>query len=777
MTGVETRRRGGRTGAALGDLLMGARMAVTGGRDGWTRTALTAIGVGLGVAMLLLAAAVPGALQARQARGDARDDLRIGQELPAAANTLLVAQLDTMFRGQPVRGRMLRAEGPAAPVPPGLSALPGPGQVVVSPALKALLDSPDGPLLAPRLGGARVTGTIGSDGLAGPRELAFYLGSDTLPADRATRLDAFGGGLPGEGFGPVLTLLVVVIFVVLLLPVVVFLGAAVRFGGERRDRRLAALRLLGADAAMVRRIAAGEAAAAALLGIVAGGLFFTAGRQLAPLVALWDLSVYAADVRPVLPLVAAVVVTVPALAVGVTLVALRGIVIEPLGVVRRGTPVRRRLWWRLVLPVAGLGLLYPLAQSTAGRPGTSHWQVALGAVLLLTGTVTLLPWLVDLVVRRLRGGPVPWQLAVRRLQLDSATSARLVNGVAVAVAGTIGLQMLFVGVQDEFTRPSGQDTSRAQVDIRLPAPPDAAAALARLAATPGVVRSVGTLTTVVSWHAAGSGGADRSALELRIGDCAALAEFAQLDSCTDGDVFVARPPTPEQQIVGFTPGARLTSGDGTATWTLPAHTRDVPARVEPTGRLTGALLVTPSAADLTRFGRMDANALVSIDRADPDALERVRSTAASIDMLASVTTFTDSTESRRFVNVRRGLYIGAVVTLALIGLSMLVGVLEQLRERRRLLAMLVAVGTRRGTLGWSVLGQTGVPVTIGLVLAVAFGLGLGAALLRMVGAQVVVSWPVVALGVGLGAAVVLLVTVASLPVLWRLTRPDGLRAE
>ena len=118
-----------------------------------------------------------------------------------------------------------------------------------------------------------------------------------------------------------------------------------------------------------------------------------------------------------------------------------------------------------------------------------------------------------------------------------------------------------------------------------------------------------------------------------------------------------------------------------------------------------------------------------------------------------------------------------VVTLLLIAASMLVGTLEQLRERRRLLAMLVAVGTRRTTLGWSVLWQTAVPVLVGLALAVVFGLGLGAVLLRMVQAPVTVAWPVVGLSVALGALTVLLVTGLSLPMLLRLTRPDGLRTE
>ncbi|RGC68273.1 FtsX-like permease family protein [Micromonospora sp. MW-13] len=772
-------RAAGRLPGALADLLMGARMAVTGGRDGWTRAVLTALGVGVGVAMLLLAAAVPGALDARAARGDARADVGNGPELTSAANTLLVAPVDTVFRERPVRGRILRAEGPAAPLPPGVPRLPAAGEVVVSPALRELLDSPDGPLFAPRLGGARVTGTIAAQGLTGPHELAFYLGSNALTADRAQRIDHFGGGPPSEEFSPVLMVLVVVVFVVLLLPIVVFVGAAVRFGGDRRDRRLAALRLLGADAGMIRRISAGEAAAGAVLGLAVGGALFAAGRQLAPLLTLQNVSVSASDLRPSLPLVAAVGVAVPVLAVLVALVAQRRVVVEPLGVSRQGTTVRRRLWWRLLLPAAGLALLYPLTGVGERTAGSDDYQVAAGAVLVLIGTVTLLPWLIDLVVGRLRGGPVPWQLAVRRLQLDSATSARLVNGVAVAVAGSIGLQMLVAGVEDRFATRTGQDTSRAQAYVWFADLPDPGAALARLAAAPGVTRSAGTLATVATGEQ--QPGTDAPPFtEVRIGDCAALAEFARLGSCADGDVFLAEGPAGKRSGpagTGPVPGTRMTVGANEIPWTVPARTRTVPAMPDPVGWVRGGLLVTPGAAGASRWTGLSAEALISVDPGDPDALERVRNAAAEVDLRAQVSALTDVTWSTQFVNVKRGLAVGVVVTLLLLGTSMLVGVLEQLRERRRLLAMLVAVGTPRRALGWSVFWQAAVPVLVGLGLAVGFGLGLGAVLLRMVGAPVTVSWPVVALGAGLGGGVVLLVTGASLPVLWRLTRPDGLRAE
>ncbi|BCB77420.1 membrane protein [Phytohabitans flavus] len=671
--------------------------------------------------------------------------------------------METQFRGAPVRGRLVRPEGPRAPAPPGVEALPRAGEVVVSPALRDVLESGDGPLFAPRLGGARVVGTIADEGLAGPGELAYYLGSDTLSEDQASRADGFGLGAPTEGFGPVLMFLIVIIFVVLLLPIAVFLGAAVRFGGERRDRRMAAFRLVGADRRMTRRIAAGEAAAAALLGVAVGGVLFALGRQLVPLFTLFNLSVFAADVRPGLTAALVITLAVPTLAVAVSMIALRGVVVEPLGVVRRAADTRRRLWWRLILPLLGLALLFPLFGDIRDTAGYSQYQIAAGATLLLIGAVTLLPWLIDLVVRRMRGGAVPWQLAVRRLQVDSATSARLVNGIAVAVAGTIGLQMLFAGVQTEYRRDTGADLSRAQAWVQL-STRDGTDVLARLAASAGIEKVTGTVQA-----GAFPVGKQDQTVEVYIGDCAALAELAYVDDCADGDVFVSNGDVAS--------GDRLSFGSNDRQWTVPADAKRVEARPDAVGWARRGVLATPTALDASRLGTLVINAYIQTDRTDPDAIEHVRNAAATINPLAYVNTISTTEEARRFTNLRRGLYAGAVVTLLLVGASLLVGVLEHLRERRRLLAMLIAVGTRRGTLAWSVVWQTVVPVVLGLALAVVFGLALGAVLLRMVGVTISISWPVVGVSVGLAAAVMAVVTLLSLPPLWRLMRPDGLRTE
>jgi predicted lysophospholipase L1 biosynthesis ABC-type transport system permease subunit len=159
-----------------------------------------------------------------------------------------------------------------------------------------------------------------------------------------------------------------------------------------------------------------------------------------------------------------------------------------------------------------------------------------------------------------------------------------------------------------------------------------------------------------------------------------------------------------------------------------------------------------------------------------DTLEYIRNTAAATP-LASVNPLAATAQDRQFAQIRRGLLIGVVAALLLIGASLLVGVLEQLREQRRTLAVLVAFGTRRSTLSWSVLWQTAVPVLLGRVLAAVTGTGLGSALLAIAGEPMRFNWPAMAAMSGAAALVVLLVTGISLPLLWRLLRPEGLRTE
>ncbi|WP_405588339.1 ABC transporter permease [Streptomyces sp. NBC_01092] len=775
------------TGQWVRDLGMGVRFAFAGGREGWVRALLTAVGVGLGVALLLLTTAVPSALTERDRRGAARDDFTYsGEVLPKADNTLVIANSETTFRDKDVRGRLLEPEGARAPLPPGVEKFPAKGEMIASPALKKLLESDSGKLLRERIP-YRITGTIEQAGLVGPAELAYYAGAsglaDNLAGGYVERIDYFGpsSGVQDEEMDPILILLVMIVFVVLLLPVGVFIAAAVRFGGERRDRRLAALRLVGADGGMARRVAAGEALAGALLGLVLGTGFFLAGRQLATLMQVRNISVFTSDLNPSLALALLVAVAVPAAAVLVTLFALRGVVIEPLGVVRAAKPPRRRLWWRLLLPLAGLALLYPMVGQGNDNGNFNEWMVIGGTVLLLVGITTLLPWLVEAVVARLNSGSVSWQLAVRRLQLSSGTAARMVNGIAVAVAGAIALQMLFAGVEGDYTEQTGNDLNRAQMTVSVHGDVPLSEVAGELRQTEGVRRA-----SAVSLGSLGDRAKEpENSLEVAVGSCAELREVARVTSCRDGDTFqilggaydedtkkLAKPG----DTLYFDPAySGMTSH--TAPWKVPTGIRTAQQREDPTGYARGGLLFTPGALPEGAESGLSQEVFLSLDPSVPDATDHARNSAARLDPLANVFTMASSRQSLEFRAVRNGLFVGATCVLLLIGASLLVSQLEQLRERKKLLSSLVAFGTRRRTLSLSVLWQTAIPIALGLLLASVVGLTLGAVLLKMVGTAVSVDWASVLAMTGIGAGVVLAVTLLSLPPLLRLMRPDGLRTE
>ncbi|MFE6690026.1 FtsX-like permease family protein [Streptomyces sp. NPDC057743] len=773
------------------DLVMGMRFAVGGGREGWIRTLLTALGVGLGVMLLLTAASIPTITAERSERRQAQAPAQVDRTTRPSAATLLVGDVHTTYRTQAVRGELLRPDGPKAPAPPGVAALPRPNEMVVSPALRELLHSPQGALLRERLPYKDV-GLIAQSGLVGPADLTFYAGSDTLTeANGGHRIPGFGIGSTSDPLDPKLLALIIVAFVVLLMPVAIFIGTAVRFGGEQRDRRLAALRLIGADARMTRRTAAGEALFGSLCGLLVGAGLFLGARQLASKITVWDVSAFPSDLTPAPWLTAVIALAVPLAAVLVTLLSLRRVTIEPLGVVRSGAARRRRLWWRLPFLLAGVALLIANGRLNAPGGGVNPYLVGGGAVVFLLGVTLMLPWAVDAAVARLRRGTVPWQLAVRRLQLSSGAAARSVSGITVAVAGAIALQLLFSAVQGDFMKVTGQDPTRAQLQASLPAHDIGTIRTAQrmFQETEGVRGVIATIASNASRPGPQRKGEPFVPItQLVYGDCASLGEMARLGSCKDGDVFVVRDHTGQVDTDYITqtarPGATVDlvvhneQGPPVAPrlWTVPKTARTVDSRPDAMGRSSFGLFVTPGALD----GRLldDPQGLVQlrIDPTVPDAVEHVRNTAARINPVMGVHELQNVERDSQFTSVRTWLLVASTATLVLIAASMLVTMLEQLRERRRLLSVLVAFGTRRATLAWSVLWQTALPVLLGLALALAGGCGLGLSLLRMAG-KTSFDWSVLWAPLATGAALVVLVTALSLPPLWRMMRPDGLRTE
>ncbi|MEU5398587.1 FtsX-like permease family protein [Streptomyces sp. NPDC005963] len=782
--------RPGRTRSWLRDLAYGMRFGAFGGREGWVRNALTAVGVGLGVALLLIAASIPQIMDNRDRRAEDRTPSEMAasemtapemaKPSPTGATPtgVLYADASTEYREKMVKGLLLHAEGARPALPPGIGELPGPGEMLVSPALADLLASDEGRLLVDRLD-YRTIGTIGKEGLLDPGELYFYAGSPSLvPGDGVGRTDGWGGpaseSLP---YDPLLVVVITLACVVLLVPVAVFIATAVRFGGDRRDRRLAALRLVGADAPTTRRIAAGEALFGSVLGVVCGIALFVLVRQFAGWIRIWELSAFPSDVVPLPELTAALLVTVPVASVVITLIALRSVMIEPLGVVRRSTPPRRRFWWRPLVPATGLLLLLNESGIDGDPPEfVRPLPIAAGSILTLLGVSALLPWLMEASVGRLRGGPLSWQLATRRLQLNSGPPTRAVSGIMVAVAGAIALQMLFAGMHDEFNTMLGKDPGwdRLNVSAERPSRELADRMTRELGRTEGVRDVVTTIRAEVR------GPREHAMTSLTMGDCATLKKLATIPSCTDGDAFVVHSARDKEQNAWVDNTARkgtalLLGATGSTSWTLPRNAATVVTK-DPDGWENTGVFATFGALDVSRLPGGATTSLVTLDGSVPDAREHARNTVAAVAPGLRIWSIRMIERDARYESLQTGLLAAATATLGLIAASMLVSQLEQLRERQRLLSSLVAFGTPRSTLALSVLWQTAVPVVLGTAVAVAGGLALGAAMLNLSGNEITRWWLFLPVA-GVGAGVILLVTLLSLPPLWRMMRPDGLRTE
>ncbi|WP_185845849.1 ABC transporter permease [Kibdelosporangium aridum] len=728
-----------------------------------TRLVLGAVGVGLAVMVLLVAASVK---PAREARDDRVAGQMMVSEKRPGVDPLYVWHRNTKFRGVSVERMYVRAGGSNAPIPPGVDRLPGPGESLLSPALADLLSSSDSSLLQPRLS-EHVVGELGVAAMNSPIDLKAVIGA---PPSFQNGAEVYGfGGYSGEA--PLTRILYVILMlglVTLLTPVFIFIASSSRIAGAERDRRLAALRLVGADVKQVRRIAAAESLVSAAVGLVLGSAMFLVVRSMAADIVIANESFFPEDLVPSLPLVLLIVAAVPVVALMASQFALRRTIIEPLNVVRNTKPVRRKLLWRVLVLVAGGAMLMSVDPSDP-----NPWLLVFGAALLLISGPTLLPWLVERVVSRIRGSGTPaLQLATRRLQLDSGTAARVVSGVAVVLAGAIALQIILAGQSARYEWPrddpyDGFTSLEAEEAV-------GGAAVAAISAVPGVQTHAVVRTFVV--EKGGEYG------WVTVADCAMVKALLVVEQCHDGDAFVRTYPSFNDIRPGDTVGARKPWFTDTGPPTriqIPANSRKAESR--PTGySLAKQFVLTPGAMRGMSEVPTVVSASFKADPRDPDLIEHVRNAAEPFSSgvrVEDLSLLRYSDAAKAFADMRKGLFIGSAVILVLAALSLLVMTVEQTRERRRSIAALSATGVQLSTLVRSVLWQTAIPMLIAIAAALATGVSFAAIASWVMRNPFTMDWTTIGLLTATTATLIVLVTALTLPALRSATRLTTLRTE
>jgi hypothetical protein len=762
---------------------LGLRLTLAGGREAAIRLVITAAAVALGVMLLLSALAGINAVNAQNARyawiSTSVEFVHPHAYAKAAAGTPtarardpLWFQLSSGYVDGQLYGRVdVAATGPGAPVPPGITRVPGPGQYYASPALTRLMRDHPADELAGRFPGA-LAGTIGPAALPSPNSLMIIVGDtpaqlahqpgatkvtsiETIPPSGCDGPDCVVGvGIGSSGIDLILSC----VAAGLLFPVLIFIGGASRLSAARREQRFAAMRLAGATPRQVSLITMIESTVAAAVGMAGGfGLFFLLRPAIAT-IPFTGAPFFTSDLSLNLGDVAAVVLGVPVAAAVAALIALRRVQISPLGVTRRVTPKPPGLW-RVIPLLAGIAELALFV--VIGRPGSTGGQIRAflpGFVLLLAGLVIAGPWLTMAGARLMaRRAQRPGTLvAARRLADNPRAGFRAISGLIVALfvtSVTVGVITTMASyrtgptatpqvrntVVDSFENPvSGNNQA-----VAMPA-----ATLARLQSTAGVRGVTLVHTDPLGTNYAMTEHRHTFFSPAGLASCAEVARTPVLGRCAAGAQVASVPPE------GVNPFAMT---QDQAVWRAAALPAGRVARLP----ITAVVVTTNGAAADDRVQTVLANFHPSLGA-------------------ATTITETNTYNSANQVLVMEEQLADVIIlaSLPIAGCGLAASVVSGLTERKRPFSLLRLAGTPLSVLRRVVTLESALPLLVVAVVSIAVGFA-GAELflraqlgytLRPPGA----SYYGIVLA---GLAAALGIIAATLPLLKRMTGPEVARND
>jgi hypothetical protein len=740
----------------------GLRLTLAGGREAAARLAVVGAAVAVGVGLLLsVLAGINGVQSQNQRYAWFNSAVTSAATGPEAADPAFWAVREDYFHGHSIARIDVAATGPSGPVPPGMSALPGPGQFVVSPALDRLLTTTPAGELADRWPGRRA-GVLGDAALPSPDTLVVVVGR--TPAEMA-RIDGMqritrivsvsprycNGCYVGIGDDGI-TLVLSVVAAALLFPLLMFIATATRLSAARREQRFAAMRLVGATPRQIAVLAGVESAVAAVAGTLAGFVLFLLLRPVLQGIPFTGERFFPGDLSLSAAEVLLVGIGVPTGAALAAWLALRRVRISPLGVSRRVTPRPPRAW-RLILLVAGLA---ELAYFVGRRPQTTDGQTTAylsGIFAVMIGLVVAGPYLTMAGSRILAGRArsAATLIAGRRLADDPKAGFRAVSGLMLALFVTSVATGVITTIVAERDDPSPGTAARDNLTMTS-FPDDRPAAQVPLTAeaVPAALHSVPGVRTV---RVIRLNPADLAAPDTLPGliPCADLARIPDAGICPAG-AEVAQVFT---DLIGH--GFVLTATDtGVTVWpAAPLHVADL-ARLP----VLGVLVATdgsPAALERSR---------TLLEGAFPDG--RLPATDGEYgDNLA-----------RSLVRFQRLADVVIIASLVIAGCSLAVTVTGGLNERKRPFSLLRLTGMRLADLRRVVTLESAVPLLVVAAVAIAVGF-LAAALFLRSQLDYTLRPPGVAyyVIVGLGLAASLGVIASTMPLLRRLTGPETARNE
>ncbi|TQL03220.1 ABC transporter permease [Cellulomonas sp. SLBN-39] len=768
---------------------LGLRMGVIGGLRTSLPTAVTTVATAIGALLLLLILSIGPAMQARADRVAwisspyLTNPASVGHA--ADGSVTYIATSTDHIGAEAVLVVDVAGTGPSAPVPPGIAALPGVGEVVMSPALRELVAS--NPPARDRYGAD--VGDIADVALEGP---------DALVAVRGVAAaDAALAGLPVTRFAEagtvpelsgVLGVLLLVAAVGAIAPVMLLVTIGTRLTVRSREKRLAALRLVGATRAQVAQLAAVESVVPSTVGALLGCALMLALRPAAAHVSYDAGRWFPSDLTPAPWGFVAVVVGVPIATVVATLLTLSRVQDEPMSTARGARASRVRSWRAAALLVALPAAYLLVAGASAGDVlgGGADRATAVAFALLMIGLLLAGPWITQVVGDVMsRSGRVAALLAGRRLADSPRVAHRAVASVVLAVLVSSLFVITTPAAAETLTSTdgSGQRSATARASVFYAAPAATARVVDRLSSTPGLRAPTAVYEGALQTSA--------GAVRVWMADCAGLREAARLDGlpCAEGPLLATG------DVADLTDGLGA-QGEGItldSVWDAEVSSLLAPAADAvntlhlPVSRVAVMPdLGGPDMPDLVVDSSLISEelhelrpTLVVFRYDDPVALEQARTVVVGEVPGASVAT--RQTVFDGYSQDVRRLY--RIVVLAVVGIvviasfSLVVAAMIGLVERRRPFAMLRAAGASVAVLRKVVLLEVLTPLIVLVALASVLGGLIGSWAAAAAGSNPTSHWSSVLLPAALGVGICLVMTSGALPFVGRVTDGEAARAE
>lgn len=478
------------------------------------------------------------------------------------------------------------------------------------------------------------------------------------------------------------------------------------------------------------------------------------------------------------------VVVVSAGAAVSTLVSLRRLQMSPLGVSRKVTPPHPR-WWRIIPLVVGIPIfIEPLVSNPKNPDGTPAFA---GLFLIMAGLVLGGSWLTMEIARILARGArgASTLLAARRLADNPKGAFRTASGLVLAVfSGT-----LIACILPAFNAAQSQGAAAQLAHVlRVPFTNGPGTGLSpevgsRLVATLRSYPDVSVIPVYSNPQAAGapivSPTTRSSPPDFDIVSCSAMAALPVLGSCLPG---VSAVGTDLSDVIS-TDNPLFVNKD------LPAVTRTSPAAAVDLSSLeVSSLLVKTDDADtlervrtyLTAFEASSIAAPQGFGKGNP-GLTAYQMGAVEPETFGEVALIRTNDDK----NIERVVFALVALTLIVAGCSLAVSVAGSLLDRKRPFTLLRLSGTPLSTLTRVVLMESAVPLVAATVVSAGVAIGVAEPPLRAIFRNQGIGRfaasahpdPTYYLTMVAGLAVSLLVILAAMPLLNRMTQPEKARFE